>query len=56
MSVIHQSDAYFMANIKYFPADKAVYLNEKLRTMNNETYFIQKKTREANINKIMLWL
>lgn len=36
MSVIHQSDAYFMANMKYFPADKAVYLKEKLRTMDNE--------------------
>lgn len=113
MSVIHQSDAYFMANMKYFPADKAVYLKEKLRTMDNEKilllssiklkspnvmllvslflgcfgidrfllgnvgmgllklftaggffgiltiidwFLIRKKTREANFNKIMLWL
>ena len=31
-------DMYFMTNAKYFPEEKALYLKEKLRTMDEEKF------------------
>lgn len=31
-------DMFFMTNAKYFPEEKAVYLKEKLRTMDDEKF------------------
>lgn len=38
--MIEQSkvDMFFMTNAKYFPEEKAVYLKEKLRTMDDEKF------------------
>ena len=38
--MIEQSkvDMFFMTNAKYFPEEKAVYLKEKLRTMDDQKF------------------